>query len=250
MTAERGLWVNVRGERHARDARFVYQFGFDFEPGINVLFGPSAAGKTTILSCIAGLMSPRAGEIVLAGRTLFDAGAKVDVSPHERRVALVFQSLALFPHFDALGNVEYGVPRSVPRSERRERAQAWLERMHVGHLRSRRAASFSGGEAQRVALARALASEPRALLLDEPFSALDRALAEELAAELVTQLKSVPIPVVLVTHDRSLARRLGQRVALVQDGKVTAIGPADDLLVEPQPARYPAENANGRPAGK
>jgi len=232
MSAEHGLVVSVRGERRARDARFTYDLAFSFEPGVNVLFGPSAAGKTTVLSCIAGLLSPRGGSISLGGRILFDASANIDVPAHERRVALVFQSLALFPHLDALSNVEYGVPRMLAKAERRERARAWLERMQVGHLRSRRPFAFSGGEAQRVALARALASEPRALLLDEPFSALDRGLAEELASELLTQVTATPIPVVLVTHDRALARRLGQRVALVQEGRILAAGPVDELLTD------------------
>ncbi|HEX3776662.1 MAG TPA: ATP-binding cassette domain-containing protein, partial [Polyangiaceae bacterium] len=144
----------------------------------------------------------------------------------------VFQSLALFPHLDAKKNVEFGVPRSIARAERHERALGWLERMRVGHLARRFPASFSGGEAQRVALARALASEPRALLLDEPFSALDQELARELGAELAEHIASTPMPVVLVTHDRALARRMGERVTLLRGGKVERVGSAEELLAE------------------
>src|SRR5436190_20631388 len=119
----------------------------DFGPGLSVLFGPSGAGKTTILSAIAGLLRPDAGTVTLAGSTLFDARAGVDCPPQQRRVALVFQSLALFPHLDALGNVAYGVPRTTSKGERTERAMAWLTRMRVAELAHRRPNSFSGGEA-------------------------------------------------------------------------------------------------------
>ncbi len=230
MSSERALVLRVRGERRSRDARFSYEAELSLEPGVNVLFGPSAAGKTTILSCIAGLVTPAAGSIALAGRPLFDSERRLDLPAHQRRVALVFQSLALFPHLDALANVEYGVPRSLAKAERVERARGFLERMHVGHLRARRPNTFSGGEAQRVALARALASEPRALLLDEPFSALDAALARELATELAAQVKASPIPVLLVTHDAVLARSLGQSVAVMHAGRIAATGKAHELL--------------------
>ena len=230
MNAERGLALSVRGERHAGDTRFAYDAALDFAPGIQVLFGPSAAGKTTILSCIAGLIAPTEGRISLAGRALFDSSRRLDVPAHERRIALVFQSLALFPHLDALANVAYGVPRSLPKAERVERARGWLERMRVGHLLARKPGAFSGGEAQRVAFARALASEPHALLLDEPFSALDHDLARELAAELAEHVNAAPIPVVLVTHDVELARRLGQSVALMREGRITSVGPVRELL--------------------
>jgi molybdate transport system ATP-binding protein len=197
-----------------------------------VLFGPSGSGKTTILSTIAGLVSPTAGRISLAGRTLFDTETNVDLPPNERRVALVFQSLALFPHLNALRNVAYGVPRAIPKLEREERARSWLVRMRVEHLAGRVPSSYSGGEAQRVALARALASEPQALLLDEPFSALDQSLASELGAELTRHIESTPLPVVLVTHDRYLARRLGQTVTLLRDGRVEQIGLAREVFAD------------------
>jgi molybdate transport system ATP-binding protein len=173
--------------------------------GVTVVMGRSGAGKSTLLSCIAGLVKPSRGRISLGGTTLFDAEARVDVPPHLRRVALVFQSLALFPHLTALENVAYGLRGADVQA----RAQAWLERTRVGALGGRKPASLSGGEAQRVALARALASEPRALLLDEPFSALDVALR----AELISEVKAlVTVPTLLVTHDERDAASMGSPV--------------------------------------
>lgn len=224
LTAQLGV---QRGEK---DVGFRLEAALDFGPGLSVLFGPSGSGKTTILSAIAGLLRPDQGRVTLSGETLFDARAGVDLAPNQRRVALVFQSLALFPHLDALGNVGYGVPGKASKAERLERADAWLTRMRVAHLARRFPSSFSGGEAQRVALARALASEPRALLLDEPFSALDQALVSELGAELVDHVNALSLPVVLVTHDRKLAGELGGELTLLRAGRVERVGPASELL--------------------
>ncbi|MDB4988244.1 MAG: Molybdenum transport ATP-binding protein ModC [Myxococcaceae bacterium] len=189
-------------------------------PGVTVLFGPSGAGKSTCLSALAGLVRPKRGRIVLAGRTLFDAATGVDVPPHARRVALVFQTLSLFPHLTVLENVAFGVPRSVVSSERRGLATRWLERMHVAPLSTRQPSTLSGGEAQRVALARALASSPRLLLLDEPFSALDRSLRSELAQEVASVVRELGIPALLVTHDRDDAAQLGERLVCLRDGRL------------------------------
>ena len=230
MSSERRLSARIRGERVTSGARFTFDVALDLGPGLNVLFGPSGSGKTTILSVLAGLLRPTEGRIVLSDRTLFDAAAGIDLPPNARRVALVFQSLALFPHLDALGNVSYGVPRSVPRGERRDRALSWLVRMRVEHLTKRHPYSFSGGEAQRVALARALASEPAALLLDEPFSALDQRLAAELSDELARHVEAMPLPVVLVTHDPALALRLGRTVTLLDGGRIVQVGLAREVL--------------------
>jgi molybdate transport system ATP-binding protein len=230
MASEARLTARLSLDRAPAGASFSLAVSLDFGPGLSVLFGPSGSGKTTILSAIAGLVRPQSGRVVLAGEVLFDAEQGVDLAPNLRRVALVFQSLALFPHLDALGNVAYGVPRGLGKRQRLDAAASWLSRMRVAHLAKRFPGSFSGGEAQRVALARALASEPRALLLDEPFSALDQALASELSAELTDHVKSLSIPVVLVTHDRTLARALGREVTLVRAGRVERVGLAHEVL--------------------
>src|SRR4051794_33895485 len=230
MASESRLTARLGLSRGQAEQSFRLDVALDFGPGLSVLFGPSGSGKTTILSAIAGLLRPASGNITLAGETLFDAQRRIELPPDRRRIALVFQSLALFPHLDALGNVAYGVPGTSSKAERSERANAWLGRMRVAHLARRYPRSFSGGEAQRVALARALASEPRALLLDEPFSALDQVLVSELGAELADHVNSLSLPVVLVTHDRNLAREIGREVTLLRAGRVEQVGPAKEVL--------------------
>jgi molybdate transport system ATP-binding protein len=194
-------------------------------PGISVLFGPSGSGKSTCLSLIAGLLRPDSGAIRLGDETLTDVERGVFVPAHARRVALVFQSLALFPHLTVLRNVEYGVPPGAA-----GRARAWMQRMRIDELADRLPATLSGGEAQRVALARALASEPRVLLLDEPFSALDFALRRQLAHELRELIGELALPAILVTHDAQDALELGTRMIALASGKVLAAGPPEEVL--------------------
>jgi molybdate transport system ATP-binding protein len=230
MASEPRLTAKLGLQRKTLGPSFSLDVTLDFGPGLSVLFGPSGSGKTTILSALAGLLEPDSGHVALGGQVLFDAAAGVDVPPNERRIALVFQSLALFPHKDALGNVAYGVPRGLSNAERSARAGSWLARMRVEHLARRYPSGFSGGEGQRVALARALASEPRALLLDEPFSSLDQGLANELSAEIAEYVSTISLPVVLVTHDRAAARELGRELTLLRAGRVERVGLARELL--------------------
>jgi ABC-type sulfate/molybdate transport systems ATPase subunit len=216
-----------------------------FGSGIAAVMGPSGAGKTTLLTAIAGLVRPDAGRIALGDTVLFDRDARTFVPPHERRIALVFQSLALFPHLSARENVAYGL-RAKTRAERRDQAMLWLTRCRVEHLADRVPASLSGGEAQRVALARALASAPRVLLLDEPFSALDRVLRSELSADLGALVSELGIIAVLVTHHEEDAQTLGSRRVTLSDGRVegtsnagapelTRTGPAGAPRTLPRP---------------
>jgi molybdate transport system ATP-binding protein len=218
MPGETRLQVRARivGEHEDRPRLDV---DLDLGDGITAVMGPSGAGKTTLLGAIAGLVRPDAGRIVLGDDVLFDAEARMFVPPHRRRIALVFQSLALFPHLSARDNVAYGL-RVKERAGRREQAEAWLARTRVGHLADRMPASLSGGEAQRVAVARALASEPRALLLDEPFSALDKPLRSELSADLGTLVSELGIVAILVTHHDEDARSLGSRIVTLSKGRV------------------------------
>jgi molybdate transport system ATP-binding protein len=187
--------------------------------GVSVVMGRSGAGKTTLLAAIAGLLRPDAGHIELDGRLLFDRETRTFVPPHRRRVALVFQSLALFPHLLVWENVAYGLSARTGES-RKERALRWLERAHVEHVAERSPTTLSGGEAQRVALARALASEPRALLLDEPFSAMDERLRQQLGGELKALVAAAGIPAVLVTHDRGDAEELGSELIVLEAGRL------------------------------
>jgi molybdate transport system ATP-binding protein len=210
--------------RPAPTAKFVLDVAFTLPPGISILFGPSGAGKSTTLAAIAGLVRPETGRIALGQDVWFDAEAGIELPAHRRSVGFVFQSLALFPHLDALDNVAYGIDRRLGRTERRRRALAMLERMRVGHVADRRPPTLSGGEAQRVALARALAHGPRVLLLDEPFTAVQRELRRQLGTDLLACVTEAPLPVLLVTHDADEARALGERVLHLEAGRLRAVG--------------------------
>lgn len=203
---------------------------FEAPPGITVLFGASGAGKSTTLAAIAGLLPGAQGRVSVGEEAWLDSARGIEVPVHLRNLAFVFQSLALFPHLTAAENVAYGLERSLDRQARRAQALALLERMQVPHLADRRPRTFSGGEAQRVALARAFARKPRVLLLDEPFSAMDRRLRAELGEEVRRYVAEARIPAILVTHHRLEARSLGERVVVLESGRVLAAGGVAELV--------------------
>jgi molybdate transport system ATP-binding protein len=198
-------------------------------PGITCVMGRSGSGKSTILSVLAGLALPDRGTIALGDEVWLDRARAIEVPVHHRRLAYVFQGLALFPHMSALHNVAYGM-RETPRAERASKAKALLERVGVGALAGRRPRTFSGGEAQRVALARALACSPKLMLLDEPFSALDRGLRAQLVALVKDLAAELAVPVVHVTHSVAEARQLADHVIQLDAGRVVAEGKPDDML--------------------
>jgi molybdate transport system ATP-binding protein len=208
---------------------FALDVAFDVPPGVTVLFGPSGSGKSTTLSAIAGLLRPSSGRVSIGDDVWFDSAVRTHVPVHHRRVAFVFQSLALFPHMTALENVVYGMDRTLDPHARARRAAALLERLRVPHLADRQPRTFSGGEAQRVALARALGTSPRVILLDEPFSALDRELRIELISDLRESIRELDVPVLFVTHHRQEARALGERLVLLEGGRVQSVGKVADL---------------------
>jgi molybdate transport system ATP-binding protein len=212
-----------------RRGEFALDVELDCPPGITCVMGPSGAGKSTILAVLAGLALPDAGRIALGDEVWLDRAHGVDVPVHARRLAYVFQGLALFPHMTALGNVAYGLG-AAPRRDRSRRAQALLDRLGVGHLARRRPRTFSGGEAQRVALARALARSPRLMLLDEPFSALDRELRAQLTALVRELVAELGVPLVHVTHSVAEARLLADQVVRIERGQIVARGAAGDVL--------------------
>jgi molybdate transport system ATP-binding protein len=167
--------------------------------------------------------------VCLGNECWLDVAKGIDVPVNQRRLAYVFQSLALFPHMTALGNVEYGMHQLAP-EERTQRARELLERLGVGHLGKRRPRTFSGGEAQRVALARAIARQPHVILLDEPFSALDRDLRAQLTKLVRELVAELGVPLVHVTHSVAEARQLADQVVRVAQGTVVAQGKAADVL--------------------
>jgi len=200
---------------------------------ILVLFGPSGSGKTTTLNALAGLLAPDRGQIALNGQLLFhrDRETKfVNVPARRRRVGYVFQSYALFPHLTARDNI--GFPLRGP--DRRRRVDELLERMNLAHLAERYPHELSGGQQQRVAIARTLASDPRMLLLDEPFSALDTAVRQHLQRDLMALQRELALPVIYVTHRLEDAFAVGQRLAVMHDGQLEQVGPIADVF------RYPA----------
>ena len=198
-------------------------------PGITCVMGPSGSGKSSILAVLAGLVKPAAGRICLGDQCWLDVAKNIEVPVHQRRLAYVFQGLALFPHMNALHNVEYAL-NDLPRAERAERAMKLLERLGVAHLAKRRPRTFSGGEAQRVALARAIARQPHVVLLDEPFSALDRDLRAQLTTLVRELVAELGVPLVHVTHSVAEARLLADQVVRVEKGKVVTRGTAREVL--------------------
>jgi molybdate transport system ATP-binding protein len=206
----------------------------DWQAGDEVvaLFGPSGAGKTLTLGCLAGLVRPDRGRIVVNGTVFFDSDRGIDVPPQRRRLGYVFQGYALFPHLSVEGNVAYGL-RDRPRDERRRRAAEVMERLGLGPLARRRPRELSGGQQQRVALGRALAVDPELLLLDEPLSALDAPLRRQLRRELMAIVREWNKATVLVTHDLSEAFQLADRVVLYDAGRVVQAAPKGELLSAP-----------------
>jgi molybdate transport system ATP-binding protein len=212
-----------------RGAEFGVEVELRCAPGITCVMGPSGAGKSTLLAVLAGLALPDTGRIAIGNEIWLDRSRGIDVPVHARRLAYVFQGLALFPHMSALGNVMYGMAH-VPRPDRAIKAQALLDRLGVGHLARRRPRTFSGGEAQRVALARALARSPELVLLDEPFSALDRELRAQLVALVRDLARELAVPIVHVTHSVAEARQLADQVVRMEHGKIVARGMPDEVL--------------------
>lgn len=205
----------------------------DCGPGeLVALVGPSGSGKTSVLRAIAGLLVPVEGRVTVAGETWHASAEGIHLPPQRRSVGLVFQDYALFPHLSALETVAIAV-RAATEAEKRTRARALLERVNLEGLEGRRPAELSGGQRQRVALARALAREPRVLLLDEPFSAVDQVTRERLKRELVELRRSLNIPILLVTHDIEEAVTLADRIAVLHRGQLMMTGTPEQVRLRP-----------------
>jgi molybdate transport system ATP-binding protein len=192
----------------AESAPFLLDVSLQVPPGISILFGPSGAGKSTLLDCIAGLVRPDAGRIAAGEEILFDSQADVNRSPQTRRIAYVFQTLALFPHLSAEENVSYGLD-GLPLEQRAARVEEILKAFRVDKLRARKPLEISGGERQRIALARSLVTQPRVLLLDEPLTGLDAELKAAIVDDLRAWNAARRIPVLYVTHTRDEVNALG-----------------------------------------
>jgi molybdate transport system ATP-binding protein len=199
---------------------------------VTVLFGPSGSGKTTILRCLAGLEQPEGGFIHFNEEVWFDAKKGISVTPQRRHIGFLFQEYALFPHLTVEQNIEYGLQgQSKPR--RQERVAHLASLFQIAELLTRHPSELSGGQLQRVALARTVAPEPQLLLLDEPLSALDAPTRNHLRTELRGLLNRIEIPTLLVTHDRTEAIGLGDRLAVVVDGKIQQTGSVEEVFSRP-----------------
>ena len=213
------LTARVHFDRSARsNSKFVLDVALDFDPGVAVIFGPSGAGKSTLLDCVAGLLRPQRGKITVSGETLFETDAGIDTRPERRHIGYVFQSLALFPHMTAAGNVKYGLASLSP-EEQNQRVDEILTAFRIEALRSRKPHELSGGEQQRVALARAIVSEPKIVLADEPTGNLDTKSSEAVLGLLRQLNQDLGQTIVMITHNPEAAA-YGHRVLHMRDGEV------------------------------
>ena len=194
------------------------------------VLGASGCGKTTLLNLVAGHLDPDSGSIAIGGRIVAAPGLRV--APQDRRVAMVFQDYALFPHLTALENVRFALPKAE-RKVGSERARALLAALDGADLADRRPTELSGGEQQRVALARALAQEPEIVLLDEPFSSLDQTTRDEVRTELIGRLRATGLTCLVVTHDQEEALSISDRVAVMHQGRILQIDEPEVLYHRP-----------------
>jgi molybdate transport system ATP-binding protein len=219
--------------RHPGERDFVLDVDFVVASGFTILFGASGSGKTTLLDCIAGLISPDSGTITVDSKKFFDAQEGVSISVCERSVGYVFQDLALFPHLTVGQNVAYGLNRFSP-AERRQKVNSILDSFRIRELEARKPGEISGGERQRVALARSLITNPCVLLLDEPLAALDGATKSHILDDLREWNQEHRIPILYVTHSRDEVFALGERVLVLDRGRILAQGSPHEVMSAPR----------------
>ncbi|HKW18228.1 MAG TPA: molybdenum ABC transporter ATP-binding protein [Terriglobales bacterium] len=221
------VWRKLSGDTGS----FELDVNFSVPNGISILFGPSGAGKTSLLDCIAGIARPDLGRIVLGCQVLFDRD--INLPSRERHIGYVFQDLALFPHLNIEDNIGYGL-LTLAAKERRMRVANVLESLGILGLVARCPADLSGGERQRVALARALVIRPSILLLDEPLAALDLPTRMQIADDLRRSIQERPIPVLYVTHNRDEVFMLGERMLMMERGRIIAEGTPHQVMSAPR----------------
>jgi len=203
------------------------------ESGITALFGPSGAGKTSLINMVAGLMRPDAGRISVNGLCLFDSSSRTDLPPEKRRIGYVFQDGRLLPHISVRANLTYGM-HLTPADRRFVNFAAVVELLGIGHLLNRRPAQLSGGENQRVAIGRALLTSPAMLLMDEPLASLDASRKSELLPFIMRLSHEYAIPILYVSHIMDEILNLADRLVIMDRGHVVAFGDLDDLLSKPE----------------
>jgi iron(III) transport system ATP-binding protein len=218
----------------ADQVRALEDIGFGIDShSFFTLLGPSGCGKSTILRCVAGLETPDAGDIDLDGECMYSSSRGINVPPNRRRIGMVFQSYAIWPHMTVFQNVAF--PLEVQRQrDIRTRTMAALEATGLAALADRHASRLSGGQQQRVAFARAIVAEPKVLLLDEPLSNLDAALRQQMCAELRKLHDRLRLTTLFVTHDQGEALSMSDRIAVMRDGHFVEVGSPEELWTRPR----------------
>jgi molybdate transport system ATP-binding protein len=220
--------------RHCFPDGFCLDVAFECDRRFNALFGPSGAGKTTILSMIAGFVTPKQGRVVLGGRPLLDTTSRVSVPICERSVGVVFQDTLLFPHLTVEGNLRFGQHRRKARKRAVDLSRV-VKVLEIEGLLGRYPQNLSGGEKQRVALGRALLSGPELLLMDEPLASLDIALRNRILAYLERVVAEWDVPTLFVTHSQAEVRRAAESVVVLEKGRLVGCGTPEDALGQPEP---------------
>lgn len=226
--------LNAKFSKHLAGGEqvFVLDVAFEASAGFTILFGASGAGKTTLLDCVAGLTTPDSGRISIGDRLLFDSSQSTDVAIAQRRVGYVFQNLAVFPHMTVRENISYGLAH-LSRAQRAARVDAILQAFRIAPLARQNAREISGGESQRTALARTLVTDPEILLLDEPLAALDAVTKGQIIDDLREWNRAHQIPILYVTHSREEVFALGERVIVLNAGRIVAQGTPHEVMMAP-----------------
>ncbi len=234
MLSVRSLYTEYASE-HGTVVKAAQDVSFDVPEGkLFTLLGPSGCGKTTTLRSIAGLERPTAGDIAVAGRTVYSSGKGIFVAPNKRNFGMVFQSYAIWPHMNVFQNVAFPLEvRKLPKREIADKVMRVLTAVQLDHLVEREATKLSGGQQQRLALARALVMEPQLLLLDEPLSNLDAKLRDAMRTELKRLQREFNLTTVYVTHDQTEALSLSHEIAVMSDGFIVQIGTPRQIYETP-----------------
>jgi len=218
--------IDIRKTLRSGDRQFQLQVRLESDSQRLVVFGPSGAGKSQMLKAVAGLMTPDEGRIELSSRCLFDSAGGINVPAQQREVGYLFQDYALFPHLNVRQNISFGLERGWFNPSAKadgESLRYWLDAFGLDAVSHQLPHQLSGGQRQRVALARALIAYPRALLLDEPFAALDPALRERMRAELDALQRKLNIPMILITHDPDDVAAFGEHVLRMEEGMIASV---------------------------